>query len=362
MEMLFVPSEPTFPVPRTRLVGDERWDCGLFLSYANRKDVLRRVPHGLRHGGPAPEVSYLELIYPTPQAENESFYLTWFLFGLVAECMDLNEGPDGTAAMERDAARSGCDAIYDHCVVEDDGERYVDGEKVLELLVPFLTALADGKDEVVSRLGHLRACLYLTYQMINVINSEFDDTVRFAIAALGEVLSTAAHTAVTSSDAKKRPVQHSPLGFSLPWHRLFMAEGGEVEALMLAVGWCASEIERIRHSYQGLGSMHFMSRLSRMETGLDHSSCTKALCKAFQIDLSSYKLSHAEKDCQCAEYEVNIQDIQHVLRNSKSYPILRFEKSDDGKVDLAVEEYAPGGVEYIALSHVRHPLLLFLVQ
>lgn len=362
MEILCVPQQPALPVPRTRLaLGDERWDCGPFLSYAHRKGLLRRVQPSLRYPGPSPDIPYLELIYPTSKAENESFYQTWFYFGILAECLGLNERP-GHGERDQGEAEAKCEALYEQCTLIEDGQSFLDGSKAFVLLQPFFQELAEETDDVVGRLGHLHECFRLTFHMINAIHSEFDESVRFSIAALAEVISTAAFTTVSQLVLKGVPIDDVTRKFYFPWHRLFLDSGGNLESQMLEVGWCISEIERLRHSYQGLGSMYFISQLGRTRTAprRDHSACTKMLCKAFQIDLGSYELAHVEPGCACREYEINIADIQRVLHNTKFYPILRFDTVDDGKVELSVEEYSPGD-SYVALSHVSKPTFVHVL-
>ena len=354
MDILPIPEKPAFPVPKTRFVASQQWDCGPFLSYAHRIGALARVPPNSRYPGPSPDVPYLELIYPTPKEENEKFYQTWFYFGLIAECLDLNEGPDRSVPGKPDRATviRECQSLYDKCVFEQDGQRYVSGSSVFDTLGPFLQMVREGGAPLASRLDHLLECLRLAYNMMNAIHSDFDDEIRFSIAALAEVISTAIWTACTVLAPAGTP-RPDVARLVFPWYRLFLRPGGGLELDMIAHGWCPSEIERIRQLYQGLATMHFLSRLDRAIPGRDHSVCDKVMCNAFQIDMDTYQLSHASDGCSCPEYEINVSDVERVLGEPESFPVLRFDQCGSGGIVMKVEKYQPG-MKYIALSHVSY--------
>ena len=184
----------------------------------------------------------------------------------------------------------------------------------------------------------------------NGILGDFDTTIKFSIAAMAEIISMAAHYATTKPRFKELVGGANIGSFVFGRYHSYLDAKGNVVARMVQAGWCPSDIEKLRRTYGGLGTLHYISGLSRPEAR-DHSSCNETSCTSYQIDLTTYQLSHAATGCTCPEFEVNIADVQKVLRNTTTFPVLRFSRTDKG-VDLVVQEYQEG-TEYVALSHVR---------
>jgi hypothetical protein len=348
MDIFPLPQNASFAPPKTPYVATEKWDLQPFMTYAHRKGQLHRVPPSLRHGEPAPEVTFTELLYPTPKEDQEAFYETWFYFGLLAELLCLNQQEDGTWLIPEAQARAELDAVYKACVREDDdGKRYIDGPAVFEIAYSFLDRCRSLEGGLEARAKVFSPALYFAYQMLCNIHSQFDDSIKYAISAMAETAAAAIQTAILL----EKYVVDDMRGFHIPWSRNFLVAGGQVEKNMLEAGWCISEIERARTTYQGLSTMSYTSKLDRSRNRRDHSSCNKLYCSGFQIDLKQYKLSHATPDCSCDEYSIDIAQVQRILHDSTTYPILLFERSESGEVTMSVEPYEPG-VPYIALSHV----------
>ncbi|KAH7303243.1 hypothetical protein B0I35DRAFT_485367 [Stachybotrys elegans] len=357
MDILLIPNQPTFPIPKTPFVGWDRWDCGPFLSFATRKELLNRVPLSLRHPDPAFHIPYTELLYPSSRTDTEGLYLAWFYFGLIAEVSGLNEGPGRDAlGISEEEARVRCAGLYDNIVVEHDGKLYLSGARVYSLLETRLKDIMSAREgQGWEHIPHLQECLRFTFYMINSIHSEFDGTILTAITAFGEICTISCEAfygnlSVNRARSSLPPPSEALKPVGIPWGSKSLRSGVNLESSLLATGWCPSEIEKVRQAYTGLCTVHFLSRLGRSPS-MDHSSCTKTLCTAMQIDLASYKLSHVGDGCNCADFEVDIDEVQRVLQETDSFPILLMERLEDGSINLIVEAYQPG-TKYVALSHV----------
>ncbi|KAK0701904.1 hypothetical protein B0T26DRAFT_682002 [Lasiosphaeria miniovina] len=125
---------------------------------------------------------------------------------------------------------------------------------------------------------------------------------------------------------------------------------------MLNKEWCRSDIERIRQSFYGLATRHFLSHLQKPRT-FSHSSCSVQMCSAAQINTSTYALTHV-KDCAgCDIIGIDQEDVKSILKSSSSadaFPVLRFDFSEngDGKVVRIHVEMYNADKPYVALSHV----------
>src|ERR1700733_12535227 len=206
--------------------------------------------------------------------------------------------------------------------------------------------IKQGKVSVKARLSHLCECLRFTCLMLNSIHSEFDDNIKYSIAALGELFANEIN--ILRSIWK---IDIPLLGY--PWARGFLRPKGEIEAKMIDAGWCLSDIERARFAYTGLNTVHLLSRLKRPLPQRKHDKCTRDRCEAFQIDLKSYAISHSQAGCSCSEIGVDIQAVLSILKGTDSYPVLSITVPENGYngVKISVEKHRQD-LPYVALSHV----------
>ncbi|KND93687.1 hypothetical protein TOPH_01923 [Tolypocladium ophioglossoides CBS 100239] len=357
MDLLCVPDEPSAPTERCPYVCVEAWDGGVYRMYPQRKGRSRLVPTGLRQIPDVPtpaDQPFLEELYPTPLEELQPFLQTWLFFGLVAEFLGLNEVAPGVRLVdERDAARE-IALLYEECVREDAGVSYLSGAAVLAKSPLVLERIKLAPDKV-QRLVYLRQCLYYSVMMLHLMRTDLDYRSRNSIAALGELFSTGMHVAVTLAQP---PIELPVVGQS--WYRDYFKPGGALEAQMLRGGWCPSEIEKIRSQFQGVFTMHYMSRLRLGGRHGRHDACSLHACRAFQMDIDTYQPLHAGGDCDCAHVEVDAsRSVSDILRSTGSYPVIRVEQSADGPdgpdgpdgLRLVAEPWTPG-MPYVALSHV----------
>jgi hypothetical protein len=353
----------------TKYVVGPPWDCKQFLTFAARHGYLSRVPLVLRQPVQDLHIPYTELIYPSPAEENEGLYLSWFYFGLAAELLGLNEGPNRRDGLSQEQAELEFATLKKELVMERDGCWFLNGAKIMEKLGPLLRHLMTATDIRLECIVHLRECLHFVRGMVgNIFNDDFDDGVIMSVAGLGEIISSA--LVICGQQHPSRDVVSDPVPSDKANPNVFLwtnkiAKNQRLRNSMLEAGWCPSEIERALTMHLGLVTICSLAQLDRQAVRHDHSACSHIACTAFQIDLRTYELSHAEAGCSCPEYAVDVTEIERVLLETSTFPILRFMQGEDGKITVAVEEYEQGH-QYVALSHVRTlcfhlPLHLYLL-
>lgn len=347
MDIFAEPDDPvqTTPDP-TPYFGIEQWDGGVFRTYIHRKHKTGIIPLMLRHVPDVPpaEQPYLENLYPTPKEELQPFLQTWLYFGMVAELLSLNEVSPGVRLMDETAAKEEISKLYKVLIREEGGKSLLTAGEILKWGPLFIERLALAPDKF-QRLLYIVRCLHYAMVTIHSIQENVDHTVRYSIAALGELFSTGIYAGASLSQPKMElPI----LGMS--WHRDYIRPGGVVEAKMLNNGWCPSEIEKIRSQLQGLFTMHYTSQLKKPKPWLDHSKCARSFCRAFHIDIDTYKPAHVEENCACELIEADPTMVEGILRNSDSFPVVTVRGVSDD-MTICVERFEEG-VSYVALSHV----------
>jgi hypothetical protein len=291
---------------------------------------------------------YQETLYPTPKEEIQPFLQTWLWFGLLAEMLGLNEISPGVRIVEDGLAAEEIRKLYENSVslTDDDGNRYINAKVVIEssqAIAERIQLVPDKRE----RFIYIRDCLqYASLMVLSVSNLE--ETVRYSICALGEYFSTGLFRTVAQSKPK---IDVPHVGFS--WHQGYMQSGGTMERQMLERGWCPSETEKIRSQFHGLHTMHHIAQLQRPNANQDHSSCTRHLCTAFQMDINTYQPLHVSDGCSCALVGIDERAASLILHSTDTYPIIRFDQigGEVDDFDLVLEPYEPG-VPYVALSHV----------
>lgn len=173
---------------------------------------------------------------------------------------------------------------------------------------------------------------------------------RFSIAALGKLFSSTLYSpTILGKSGSNLPT----IGFN--WHRGYIGPGSTVEAQILEGGWCPSEIDKIRTQFESLSAMHYTSRMKKPRPQLDHGGCSQHVCRAFQVDMMTYRPLHVHGACggDCPSIGVDMASVLAILRSTEFYPVLRVQLPVDEREDvkLLVEPYQPS-MSYVALSHV----------
>lgn len=341
MDLLCLPQIPSLPAERTLYVCRERYDGGPFLTYAHRKGKTRSLPPQLRDESVADP--YLEVLHPSPQEEQQRFYQTWLFFGLLAEFLSLNKQNDGTNLIESSIAKKELSELYVDYLFLENGNNYIQASKILKCQPLIVSRIREARVPARDRLSYLTECLRFAHIMLNSIHTEFDDSIRYSIAGLGELFS---FTLYPLFQLWKLDRPH----IAFPWGRGYLEKN---KVKMLQAGWCPSDIERASFTYLGLNTQHLLSHMKKFVSGRSHLKCTKRQCQAFQIDLQNYKLAHAKLGCECTEIGIDMRKVFHILQKTSSFPLLRINVPEAGEegLQISVEEHKRG-VPYVALSHV----------
>ena len=103
----------------------------------------------------------------------------------------------------------------------------------------------EGGAQLATRIDHLLNCLRLTHNITNAICGEFDHSIRFSVAASGEVIVT---TILAECVVQNLAGTLGLKRFVFQQWRLYLEPGGELESYIIAHEWCPSEVERLSQS------------------------------------------------------------------------------------------------------------------
>lgn len=351
MDLLLLPQDPTFPTPDTPYLSTDNWDLAPFGSYLERTyhDLgLTEVPE-LPHDRVLLSLSLFRLLSEVDAAKLRACVQTWLFFGLIAEFLALNETDDGVRYVPLEQAEAEMAELYrELSTTSADGNRFLSSASIVHKTELFRQRLVLEPNRSV-RYTYLHSCLSRTVLLLENTAGTLGHCVRYSIACVGELFTTSLYT---GSYLARPPIELPINGFN--WFRDYLKVGGEVETQMIAQGWCPSEVEKIRHVFQGISSLHYVSRMRPRTTPEDHMRCSGYACRAFQIDITTYKPRHAVDGCECAEVCVDESALSQILKTSPSYPVLKINVTRiDGNdsVEVTMEPYTEG-VKYVALSHV----------
>ncbi|EGX96191.1 HET domain protein [Cordyceps militaris CM01] len=349
MDFLPLPQDPTYPTPDTPYLSSEDWDLGPFRTYLDRKYQelgLAEVPQLAADNGLL-TLPLQRVFDAIPAAKLQPFVQTWLWFGLLAELLSLNELEDGTRLVSLDQARDEMAALYREFSKDGENGRLLTGVAILEKSDIFAQRVRLGGD-LAPRLRYIHRCLTRSVLIINNSSSQLDYAIRYSMAGLGELFMTSIYAG--SHLVTPRIVLPAS---AFNWFRDYLKAGNDLEKRMLSVGWCPSEIEKLRSLFQGVASLHYVTRLRPRTKPGDHVHCTSYACRAFQIDISQYKPSHVSPECHCDDVHVDEAELGQILRETDSYPVLKIDTGSDGTgpASIKMETYKQG-VNYVALSHV----------
>ncbi|RCI07782.1 hypothetical protein L249_5708 [Ophiocordyceps polyrhachis-furcata BCC 54312] len=92
-----------------------------------------------------------------------------------------------------------------------------------------------------------------------------------------------------------------------------------------------------------------------MTPRMDHRRCSFKICRAFQIEMSTYRPLHVQGACEgdCWTVDVDVVCVQSILRSTNSFPImrLRWPVEERDELKLTIEPFQTG-TSFAALSHV----------
>ncbi|TQW00868.1 HET domain-containing protein [Cordyceps javanica] len=349
MDILPLPRDPTFPTPETPYLSAEDWDFGPYRTFLHRKyqDLgLSEVPH-LPTDHALLTLPLQRIFDAVPAAKLQSFVQTWLYFGILAEFLSLNELEDGRRLVSLEQAREEMAILYREYSKDGDNGKLLTGVHILGQTDTFVERVRLAGD-LGPRFHYLHQCLTRSVLIVNNSFNQLDYSIRYSIAALSELFMTN----IYASSHLVSPRIVLPIA-SFNWFRDYLKAGNDVEKQMLSVGWCPSEIEKLRNLFQGVASLHYVTRLRPRTAPSDHVNCTNYACRAFQIDIAKYKPNHVTQGCQCDDVHIDETELGQILRGTDFYPVLKIDTGPDGTgpVSITLERYEPG-VNYVALSHV----------
>jgi hypothetical protein len=163
------------------------------------------------------------------------------------------------------------------------------------------------------------------------------------MAIVGEVLSSRVNSVLGNPQPTACPPQ---------W--LLGYYDAKIKAAMKQNGWCPSDVARITDVFQFLQTLHFLSKVSRIQSRYTHDECTEDKCNAYQINPATYILKHVDDTCNCEALGVdNAADVVKILQKKDCIPLLDISFQDDDlfKLKVAVVEQNMD-TAFVAISHV----------
>lgn len=289
------------------------------------------------------------IFHPAGIPEISEALQTWLYFGLIAEFLGLNETEDGEIFVDARQRKNEIESIHQQFSIHKGGQAYLTGLPILGMK-DLIWERAKLAPVVYDRLVYLGQTLQIANSILSTLQVDIAFEIRYSIAALGEILTTALFI---GTHLIQPPVKLPVLGFN--WFDNFIQARGQLESDMIRRGWCPSEIAYVRAEFMRINTLNCLSKMKRPTTSADgnHSACTIHCCKAFYIDMETYKPKHVEPDCACDNVSADPDLIVDILETSSSFPILKltFDGSSLDSLSIEVEKYSDN-VEYIALSHV----------
>lgn len=118
---------------------------------------------------------------------------------------------------------------------------------------------------------------------------------------------------------------------------------------MISKGWCPYEVAQLYGgSFSALG-MVFAASLKRPQRRETHENCTEKICRAFDVDESTYKTRHVMENCTCNDVNFEHERLCSIIK-SGGIAVLRL--GWDFNNQLKSEVVSSRGHRYIAISHV----------
>ena len=320
-----LPAVPTATVPGLETVPyvcKKSYDGGPFLTYPIRENRPEIIPDAANAGK-----EFLwqhEKRHPTPNEEFEAFCQTWLFFGLINEFL----GNICTSA--------------DFMQPDKDGDKsFISTSRLPALVEQWVTSVQDGSFGMTYE--HVAKCLRFTHQTLKATGPDFDLSVKFSIASVGEYFEYAANRAFS--------IGNLVLENACPttWRSLF---GQAMQAEWLGrSGWCPSQVAVMMRSPGSLQSLYFFASMHDSVSVGRHGLCDNMKCVAYQTDLKNYTTQHATKACRCEEFCVDPSSLDEIMTTG-ALPLLRIRVAET--LDQLVVEVVASQPDswYLALSHV----------
>ena len=331
---------------RVPYVCSERYDGSPWTSYPTRKG---RAELSLVDGDVLNDLETIRFlrVNPIPVAEQESFLQKWLYFGLIAEFLGANSGDleDRSSVKSPDTGSSKdiLDTIYNTVLFQEHGASFVvlENDGLQKFVNIAMSKIPQDIEAQRAWYIHLNRCLAHTHSVLSISPKEMNHTIRFSIAAIGEVFTYIVLNGLRGLKDQTPTARSWTTGYF----------NNEAKLSMMENGWCPSSIARCEAKLASLQSQNMIQKMDKSMPIRDHTKCTEYVCSATQIDLKTYHVGHRVDDCQCGDaLAVDSDEITKILFDGDKIPLLRFV---GGLQDLRVEivESTPKS-KYIAISHV----------
>ena len=321
-----LPSVPNATVPGLDIVPyvcKKSYDNGPFLTYPVRENRPEIVPDAAIAGKAS--LRDYEKLHPTPNEEFEAFCQTWLFFGMINEFL-------GDICTSADFLRPGVDGT----------SSIISTSKLPALVERWVTSVQDGSSSMTYE--HVAKCLRLTYTTLQATGPDFDLSVKFCIASVGELFEYAANRAFE--------IGNLVLENACPtsW-RVLSGEVTQFERLLGRSGWCPSQIDVMVRSPASVQSLYFFTSMHDSVSAGRHNLCDNVKCVAYQTDFESYATQHVNRSCRCDEFCVDMSSLDNIL-GTGALALLRI-RGAEALDQLTVEVVASQpDSQYLALSHV----------
>ena len=301
---------------------EKSYDGGPFLTYPIRENRPEIIPDAASAGKQL--LLEYEMLHPTPNKIFEAFCQTWLFFGLINELL-------GNICKPVDFVRA-----------EKGGNgKIISTSRLPKLIEQWMTSIQNGSSTITYE--HVAKCLRLTHATLLAAGPEFDLSVKFCIASVGELFEHATNRAFEIENL----VLHNkcPATWGTQFGKTVWNER------MQRSGWCPSQIETTTHTILHLQSLYFLASMQSSVSNGRHGVCDSLKCIAYQTNLEDYATQHVSKACRCKELCVDMSSLNTVL-NTGALPLLRISEAetlDELTVELVASQ--PDS-RYLALSHV----------
>lgn len=344
MECLFLPRDPTEPLPKVKLYASsqvERFNGANWVYFPNEM--------GMADVPPTTEDlstvrSYIKaLLCQGSTTARHTFTQAWLFFGLISEVLGGNEldKPDHSLP-KKPRDNSIVDQVYTTMTVVKDDALYVDTSRLLTYMESAYATRSQDRVQRTKRCTQLQKCLQWSLLAFSMMDEDlFDQALRYSIGAVGEVISHATFVELQQLGL--------PTSVALHWSRGYYSQYA-VRNRMLRNGWCRSDISRAQDKFQCLQTWFFLSYLDRSKPHRNHDQCTEVDCAAYQIDIADYNVKHANDCIGCGSCRVDTARVTDILHGGSGFPVLEV-IADGSDVKVTVCEHS-NETPFVALSHV----------
>ncbi|KAL8797248.1 MAG: hypothetical protein Q9182_007232 [Xanthomendoza sp. 2 TL-2023] len=267
-----------------------------------------------------------------PPAELKPFLQNWLFFGLLTEFLgDLYHHQE-----------------YVITSLDDGVENFVITTADLSSrLEEWEVKIQQDKASSMDVYKHVAQCLNLTFACLNVKYLAYDETLRFHLASVAELLGYAANKAC---DVAWRD---NPLQSLIP-----ITWAGSVSEHFwktVFLEWshcCPSQMQMLSHEFGEPQALAFVAACFHEDADQSHHACRDgSTCRAGDSIASGQVTRHVADSCECKFLHVNPEELVRCLE-SGSLPLIRIK--DEGDIDrISIEVVASkDSTTYVALSHV----------